>query len=167
MTCTPVLTKNNLKFFVQYTLRNACWCLLYIWFAFLCISLNHSNFFHCVSSTDLDIFLCVRKRSNFHFFPKQISCYPSCSEQWLCSGCGGFSCGRAWALGHGGVSGCSSQAPEHKFSSCGIFPDQGSNPRLLPWQVDSSPLSHQGSPIKTLHYIYSCFLYWMHSLDLV
>ena len=27
-----------------------------------------------------------------------------------------------------------------------IFPDQGLNPCLLPWQVDSLPLSHQGSP---------------------
>ena len=29
---------------------------------------------------------------------------------------------------------------------CGIFPDQGSNLCVLHWQVDSSPLSHQGSP---------------------
>ena len=28
----------------------------------------------------------------------------------------------------------------------GIFPGQGSNPCLLHWQVDSLPLSHQGSP---------------------
>ena len=28
---------------------------------------------------------------------------------------------------------------------CGIFLDQGSNPRLLNWQADSPPLSHQGS----------------------
>ena len=28
----------------------------------------------------------------------------------------------------------------------GIFPDQGSNPCLLHWQLDSLPLSHQGSP---------------------
>ena len=28
----------------------------------------------------------------------------------------------------------------------GILPDQGSNGCLLPWQADSSPLSHQGSP---------------------
>ena len=28
----------------------------------------------------------------------------------------------------------------------GIFPDQGSNPWLLHWQVDALPLSHQGSP---------------------
>ena len=29
--------------------------------------------------------------------------------------------------------------------ACGIFLDQGSNPCLLHWQVDSLPLSHQGS----------------------
>ena len=28
----------------------------------------------------------------------------------------------------------------------GIFPDQGSNPCLPHWQVDSLPLSHQGNP---------------------
>ena len=28
----------------------------------------------------------------------------------------------------------------------GIFPDQGSNPCLLQWQVDSLPLTHLGSP---------------------
>ena len=28
----------------------------------------------------------------------------------------------------------------------GIFPTQGLNPHLLHWQVDSLPLSHQGSP---------------------
>ena len=30
--------------------------------------------------------------------------------------------------------------------ACGIFPDQGSNPRLLQWQADSLLLGHQGSP---------------------
>ena len=37
----------------------------------------------------------------------------------------------------------------HGFSysvACGTFPDLGSNPCLLHWQVDSSPLSHWGSP---------------------
>ena len=29
---------------------------------------------------------------------------------------------------------------------CGIFPDQGSNPCLLHWRADPSPLSHRGSP---------------------
>ena len=32
-------------------------------------------------------------------------------------------------------------------TACGIFPDQGLNPCLLHWQVDSLPLSHQGSPL--------------------
>ena len=54
-----------------------------------------------------------------------------------------------------------SQALEHRLNSCdalgpiapcrsvvcGIFPDQRPNPCLLHWQVDSSPLSHQGSPM--------------------
>ena len=31
-----------------------------------------------------------------------------------------------------------------------IFPTQGWNPRLLHWQVDSLPLSHQGNPQKEL-----------------
>ena len=32
----------------------------------------------------------------------------------------------------------------------GIFPDPGSSPCLLHWQVDSLPLSHQGSSIWTV-----------------
>ena len=32
------------------------------------------------------------------------------------------------------------------FPSPGIFPTQGSNPHLLPWQVESLPLSHQNNP---------------------
>ena len=31
-------------------------------------------------------------------------------------------------------------------AACGIFPDQGSNPCPLHWQVDSQPLRHQGIP---------------------
>ena len=37
----------------------------------------------------------------------------------------------------------------HRLScsaACGIFPDQELNPCLLHWQVDSLPLSEQGSP---------------------
>ena len=33
----------------------------------------------------------------------------------------------------------------------GIFPDQGLNLRLLNWQVDSLPLSHQGRPFTTFY----------------
>ena len=53
--------------------------------------------------------------------------------------CGGFSCCRAWALGHTG-----SAAVEHRLSCSkvyGIFMDQGSKPYLLYWQMDSFPLS--------------------------
>jgi len=42
-----------------------------------------------------------------------------------------------------------SQAGAHGLScsrACGIFLDQGSNPCLLYWQVDSLPLSPRGSP---------------------
>ena len=35
-------------------------------------------------------------------------------------------------------------------AACGIFPDQGSNPRPLHWQADSQPLRHQGSPQSSL-----------------
>ena len=34
----------------------------------------------------------------------------------------------------------------HCSAARGILPDRGSNVCLLPWQADSSPLSHQGSP---------------------
>ena len=34
------------------------------------------------------------------------------------------------------------------FLLCGIFLTQGSNPRLLPWQANSLPLSHLGSLVK-------------------
>ena len=32
----------------------------------------------------------------------------------------------------------------------GVFLDQGTNPCLLHWRADSSPLSHQGSPKTSL-----------------
>ena len=35
-------------------------------------------------------------------------------------------------------------------AACGIFPDQGSNPRPLHRQADSQPLCHQGSPNQCL-----------------
>ena len=38
-------------------------------------------------------------------------------------------------------------------ASCGIFLDQGSNPRPLHWQEDSQPLRHQGSPVMCF-YVY-------------
>ena len=40
-------------------------------------------------------------------------------------------------------------------TACGIFPDQGSNPGLLHWQVGSSPLSQQGRPLRWLFIVIS------------
>ena len=52
--------------------------------------------------------------------------FSSCSEQGPLSGrsvqashCSGFSCCKARALGHMGISSCNSQAPEHRLSSYG------------------------------------------------
>ena len=55
-----------------------------------------------------------------------------------------------------GLRSCGPQALEHRLSvvvarahsssaTCGVFPGQASNSRLWHWQVDSLPLSHQGS----------------------
>ena len=60
-----------------------------------------------------------------------------CRGEWASCG-GGLSCCRAQALGH-----ASSAAVVHGLScsvACGIFFHQGSNPRPLHWQADSSPL---------------------------
>ena len=62
------------------------------------------------------------------------------SSQWLLL----LWSSRVWAQDFM-VQGLSSSA------ACGIFLDQGSNPCLLHWQVDSLPLSHQGSPSSALH----------------
>ena len=62
------------------------------------------------------------------------------------SHCSGFCCWRAHA--HGA---CASAAEAHRLScssACGVFPDQGSNPRPLHWQADCLSLDHQGSPIS-------------------
>ena len=68
--------------------------------------------------------------------------------------------GYSLVVAHGLLIGVASLVVEHRLEStgstavaheltcsvaCGAFPDQGSNPCLLHWQVDSLPLSHQGS----------------------
>ena len=84
----------------------------------------------------------------------------SCNAQ--ASHCDGFSCCRAQALWPKGsvvvVSGLYSTdsiVVVHGLSCsavCGVFQDQGSNPCLLHWQVDSWPLSHEGNPVPQLLY---------------
>ena len=39
-------------------------------------------------------------------------------------------------------------------TACGIFPDQGLNLTLLQWEVDTLPLSQQGSPAACFQYAY-------------
>ena len=47
------------------------------------------------------------------------------------------------------LSSFGSQALDHRLNSCDLwyFLDQGLNPCLLHWQVQSLPLSHEGSPL--------------------
>ena len=57
-----------------------------------------------------------------------------------------------------GLRGAASVAVAQELSSSkagGIFPDQGLNLRLLHWQGDSLPLSHQGRPIAL--FLKACF----------
>ena len=75
--------------------------------------------------------LCCYVRAFFSF--SKWAATLCCSVQ--SSHCGGFSCCRAWALGTR-----ASVVVAHGLScseACGIFPDQGSNPCPLHWQVDS------------------------------
>ena len=61
------------------------------------------------------------------------------------SHCSGFSCCGVRVLGS-----WASVVVAHGLScsvACGIFPDQGSNPCPLHWQVDSKPLHHLGNTI--------------------
>ena len=85
-------------------------------------------------------------------------------QLWLLSSCDypsfrGFSLQwflSLWSMWAHGLRSCSSQALEPRLSSvacglscstwCGIFLGQGSNLCPLHWQVNSLPLSHQGSP---------------------
>ena len=79
----------------------------------------------------------------------------------------GFSCCGAQAPGHAAFSSCGTWAQylcctgpilvANRLNcsvACGIFLDQGSNMCLLHWQVDSSPLSQQGSPEHSLCHLY-------------
>ena len=72
---------------------------------------------------------------SLHFCPQVLGSRGYSSLQ--CTGfthCSGFSCCRAWALGHAG-----SIVVEHGLTYslvCGVFPDQGSNPCSRHWQVE-------------------------------
>ena len=112
----------------------------------------------------------------FYFFNAILVCLHSfylcmyvCMYVWLCwvfvsvrglslvvasgghssSWCAGLSLSRPLLLRSTGSRRAGSVIVAHRPScsaACGIFPDQGSNPRPLHWQADSQPLRHQGSP---------------------
>ena len=66
------------------------------------------------------------------------------------SRCAGLSLSRPLLLQSTGCRRAGSVVVAHGPScstSCGIFPDQGSNPCPLHWQADSQPLRHQGSSL--------------------
>ena len=93
------------------------------------------------------IYLCIVSGCAVPSLP--LGLFSSCSERGLLSSCS------AWPPLYRGFPGCRARALDtgsavvvHRLSrsvACGFFLDQGSNPRLLHWQVGSSPLSHQGS----------------------
>ena len=65
------------------------------------------------------------------------------------SRCAGLSLSRPLLLWSTGSRRAGSVIVAHGLSCSaarGIFRDQGSNPCSLPWQADSQPLRHQGSP---------------------
>ena len=65
------------------------------------------------------------------------------------SRCAGLSLSRPLLLRSTGSRCAGSVIVAHgpiRYTACGIFPDQGSNPCPLHWQADSQPLRHQGSP---------------------
>ena len=67
------------------------------------------------------------------------------------SRCAGLSLSRPLLLRSTGSRRAGSVVVAHGPScsaACGIFPDQGSNPRPLHWQADSQLLRHQGSPLQ-------------------
>ena len=79
--------------------------------------------------------------------------FSSCGERWLSLCCG------AQASRSSGFSCCASWTLELEFSSCGTgaelshsmwdLPGSGIEPMSL-WQVDSSPVNHQGSPFPLI-----------------
>ena len=71
----------------------------------------------------------------------------------------------SWLAVERGLSALGSLVVAHGLSgptTCGVFPDQGWNLCPLPWQADSEPLDHQGSPVGLFFDFELCelFLYF-------
>ena len=95
--------------------------------------------------------------------PPNVSFFSFWLIDWLIDGRAGLHCCSGFSLVEAsrvyslvmvcGLRSSGSRALEHRLSSCGtcgIFWNQGLNPRLLHWEADSWPLSHQGSPTMSV-----------------
>ena len=103
------------------------------------------NFFQLIKSFVLSVLIVLDLRCCTQIFS-------GCGKWGLLSSCG------PRASNFGGFSCCGAQAAETQVlrlswsEACGIFLDQGSNSHilcLLYWWVDSLPLNHQGSPLRS------------------
>ena len=140
---------------------------LVVWFFFLPIGWKRWHVEHSWKpiTVNFSIFDCAES-SLLH------KLFSSCEEQVLLSSyvAQTFSCCRGQALGCSAFNNWSTWGQElwllglstgstvvvHGLSysaACEIFPDQGSNPCLLHWQMDSVPLSYQESP-KCIKYLF-------------
>ena len=97
-----------------------------LWCKFYCDIPFHSGYWKCIFSSFFfkKVYLFISGSAG------SLLCklFPSCSEQGphsscdaQASHCGGFSCCRAWALGHLGFSSCSSQPLVYRLSSCHVW----------------------------------------------
>ena len=117
-----------------------------------------------------------KKKVFIQFWLQQVSCCTLAFSRWGNQGlfflpwvracdCSGFSCYRAQALGHAGLSSCSTQAQQLWLAgpsaltqklccmlhgvgcsvACGIFPGPGVEPTSPALAGKFFPLSHQGS----------------------
>ena len=74
----------------------------------------------------------------------------SCCGTWLQGGWASIVTSQGSVVAAPGLQSTGSVFVAHMPScskACGIFLHQGSNACSLPWQVDSYPLHHQGSPV--------------------
>ena len=134
--------------------RISLWCCMLTWAAFLFNIYIYIIFFFGCSGSSM---LC----GLFSSYSEQ-GLLSSCSV--LASHCGGFAYYTAWALrcARAGFGSCGTWVQRLQFLGStigavdvvlwrnfsavhGILPNQRSNPCLPRWQVDSLPLSHQGS----------------------
>ena len=98
--------------------------------------------------------LCPALKSPFHPAPIYLAWLSASEAPWLFSGSVTFNssltpidCSPSGSSGPWDSPGQNTGLACHALLQ-GIVLTQGSSPYLLHWQVDSLPLSHQGSPVK-------------------